>query len=474
MIKFGTGGWRAIIGDEFTKANIQILAKAIAKKMKAEGVAEEGLVIGYDRRFLSKETVYWSCEVWAKEGIKTWFVNRSVPTPLIMFYVMRHDFSYGFMVTASHNPSLYNGIKVFTRGGRDANEEVTKDIERYIEIVEKEYKEKPIETMRYEEALEQGLVVEFNPLNEYLDNILDNIDVKAIRNAGLRIVLDPMYGVSQTSLKTILLTTRCDVDIINERHDTLFGGRMPAPTSTTLRALQSYLIDHNCDIGLATDGDADRIGVIDDKGRFLHPNDILVLLYYYLMKYKGWRGPVVRNIGTTHVLDKVAESFGEKCYEVPVGFKHISSKMQETGAIIGGESSGGLTVRGHINGKDGVYAASLLVEMLAVTKMKISEIADMIETEFGAIYMEERSYKFTEEKKQEIFKILLEEKKIPSLPFEVEKVSYLDGCKVYFKNGGWILARFSGTEPLLRIFCEMENEEDAKKVTALYEAFLKL
>ncbi len=474
MIQFGTGGWRAVIGEEFTKANIQILAKAMAWKMKAEGVADKGIVIGYDRRFLSKETIYWSCEVWAKEGIKTWFVNRSVPTPLIMFYVMKHDFPYGMMVTASHNPSLYNGIKVFTAGGRDANEEVTKDIERYIEKVEEACRNEPIETIRYEEALAAGMVVEFCPLNEYLDNIIGNINMQAIRDAALHVVLDPMYGVSQTSLKTILVTARCDLDIINERHDTLFGGKLPAPTNTTLRALQTYVIDYNCDIGLATDGDADRIGVVDDTGRFLHPNDILVLLYYYLLKYKGWKGPVVRNIGTTHVLDKVAESFGEKCYEVPVGFKHISAKMQETNALLGGESSGGLTVRGHINGKDGVYAAALLVEMLAVTGEKMSEIAENIRKEYGSIFMEERSYKFTEEKKAEIYHILQEERRVPELPFEVDKVSYMDGSKVYFKNGGWVLARFSGTEPLLRIFCEMPTDEAAKTVSNLYEVFLNL
>lgn len=474
MIRFGTGGWRAIIGEEFTKANIQILAKAMTKKMKREGVADAGIVIGYDRRFLSKETIYWSCEVFAAEGIKVWFVNRSVPTPLVMFYTMKHELPYGMMVTASHNPALYNGIKVFTAGGRDANEEQTKDIERYIAEVEEEIKTEPIRCMEYAEALEQGLVVEFNPLNEYLDNIIDHIDMQKIRDAQLHIALDPMYGVSQTSLKTILVTARCDVDIINERHDTLFGGRLPAPTGDTLRALQTYVIDYKCDIGLATDGDADRIGVIDDKGRFLHPNEILVLLYYYLVKYKGWRGPVVRNIATTHMLDKVAASFGETCYEVPVGFKHISAKMQESGAIIGGESSGGLTVHGHINGKDGVYAAALLVEMLAVTGKKISEIADVIREEYGALYMEEKGYRFTKEKKEKIWTILMEEKCLPELPWEIRKVSYLDGCKVYFENGGWVIARFSGTEPLLRIFCEMDNPEDAKKVCRLYEEYLNL
>lgn len=469
MITFGTGGWRAIIGDEFTKANIQLLAKAMCRKMEAEGVTPE-IVIGYDRRFLAKEAMQWAAEVFAAEGITAYLVNKSSPTPLIMFYTMVHELAYGMMITASHNPAIYNGIKVFTKGGRDADETQTKDIERYIHEIEGE----PVEHMEYEEALKAGLIAEIYPLNEYLDNIIDAVDMGAIREARLKIAIDPMYGVSETSLKTILLTARCDVQMINERHDTLFGGKLPSPSASTLRRLQSFVIDQKCDIGLATDGDADRIGVIDDTGRFLHPNDILVLLYYYLVKYKGWSGPVVRNLATTHMLDKVAESFGQKCYEVPVGFKHISAKMSEVDAIIGGESSGGLTVKGHINGKDGVYAAALLVEMIAVTGKRLSEIYKMIEEECGAIYMEERDYQFSQERKVRMQEILMEEKKVPALPFEIARISYMDGCKVYFQNGGWVVARFSGTEPLLRIFCEMPRKEDAQTVSNLYEEFLGL
>lgn len=470
MIKFGTGGWRAVIGDGFTKENIQILARAVADKMRAEKVEQKGIVIGYDRRFLSKEAMQWAGEVFAKEGITAYLINKSAPTPLVMFYVMKHEFPYGMMVTASHNPAIYNGIKVFTAGGRDADEIQTAELENYI----RDLTDIPPEEMDYEEAVEKGLIREIYPLNEYLDNIIAAVDMDKIRSAGLKVALDPMYGVSETSLKTILLTARCDVETIHERHDTLFGGKLPAPTAMTLRTLQNYVTDKKCDIGVATDGDADRIGVVDDTGRFLHPNDILVLLYYYLVKYKGWKGPVVRNICTTHMLDKVAEKFGEKCYEVPVGFKHISAKMYATDAVIGGESSGGLTVRGHIKGKDGIYAAALLVEMIAVTGKKLSEIVKDIEAECGAISMEERDYKFNQEKKDTIRKVLLEDKRLPELPFKIMDVSYLDGSKVYFENGGWVTARFSGTEPLLRIFCEMPKKEDAVRICEIYEDFLGL
>ena len=462
MIKFGTGGWRAIIGEEFTKANIQILAKAMADKMKAENVAEEGIVMGYDRRFLSRETVIWTTEVLAAEGIKTYFVCHSVPTPLVMNHVMKHGFSYGMMVTASHNPSLYNGIKVFTKGGRDADEVQTADIEKYIAQVDPA----SIQKMEYNEAVEKGLVVEFFPMNEYIDDIMDKIDMEAIKNANkdtnLRVCFDPMHGVSGDALSTILISGRCYLKTINKEHDTLFGYKMPAPSEDRLVMLKSYVMDEGFDIGIASDGDGDRLGVFDDKGRYIHANDILVLLYYYLLKYKGWSGPVVRNIATTHRLDRIAEKYGQKCYEVPVGFKHISSKMTETGAIIGGESSGGLTVTGHINGKDGVYAASLLVEMVAVTGKKLSELMKEIAEECGTSYMEERDYSISEKVKQELMKRLFEDKELPDMgEYEVDHVSYMDGCKVYFKNGGWVIARFSGTEPLIRIFCEMPTQAEA-------------
>ncbi len=459
-----------MIGDEFTKENIQILARAMADKMRAEGVADKGIVIGYDRRFLSKEAMQWAGQVFAQEGITAYLINKSAPTPLVMFYVMKHEFAYGMMITASHNPAIYNGIKVFTKGGRDADEKQTAEIEDYI----KDVSDIPPAEMEYDVAVSKGLIKEIYPLNEYLDNIITAVDMQKIKDANLKVALDPMYGVSETSLKTILLTARCDVDTIHERHDTLFGGKLPSPSAATLRALQTHVIEQKCDIGIATDGDADRIGVIDDTGRFLHPNDILVLLYYYLVKYKGWKGPVVRNICTTHRLDRMAEEFGEKCYEVPVGFKHISAKMYATDAVIGGESSGGLTVRGHIKGKDGIYAAALLIEMLAVTGKKMSQIAEEIEERYGKIFMEERDYKFNQEKKDRIRKILLEEKKLPQIPYEIDHVSYLDGCKVYFANGGWVTARFSGTEPLLRIFCEMPEDEAAKKVCRIFEKFLGL
>lgn len=470
MIKFGTGGFRAIIGEDFTKDNVQQLARAVARKMKDEKVKEKTIVLGYDRRFLSREASLWAAEVFAFEGIKVLLIDKPAPTPMIMFEVKRLNLDYGMAVTASHNPALYNGVKLFIKGGRDADESTTKDVEKYILSLEGE----KLNLIEFEEAIGEGLVEIHNPFNEYIDEILSQINVDKIRKAGLRIVLDPMYGVSQTSLRTILMTARCELDVINERHDTLFGGKLPTPNAANLRALQNYVIDGHYDMGIATDGDADRLGVIDNNGRFLHPNDILVLLYYYLVKYKGWHGPAVRNIATTHLLDRVAESFGEECYEVPVGFKHISSKMLETDAIIGGESSGGLTVKGHIQGKDGVYAASLLTEMIAVTGKSLSEIYEDIRKEYGSLYMTENDYSVTQKRKEALLKAIMIDKETINFPYEVEKVSYLDGYKVYFKNGGWVIIRFSGTEPVLRVFAEMDTMERAEEISKIVEKTLKL
>lgn len=472
-IRFGTGGWRAIIGDEFTRANVRLLAAALAGRMQDEGVAGEGIVIGYDRRFLSDIAARWAAEVFAGYGVATRVITLAqAPTPLIMWSVKDLSLPYGMAVTASHNPALYNGIKVFTRGGKDADEDVTRDIERRMGQLEGDG-ERAIASVAYARAVESGLIEEVNPFNGYIDSIISQIDMDAIRDAGLKVALDPMFGVSRTSLQTILMTARVDVEVINDRHDTLFGGRLPSPTSHTLQGLARYVVENRCDLGIATDGDADRIGVIDDTGRFLHPNQLLVILYYYLLKYKGWRGPVVRNVATTSLLDDVAARFGETCHEVPVGFKWVSGKMAETGAIIGGESSGGLTVRGHIAGKDGIYAAALLVEMIAVVGKPMSEIYAEITGQFPPHYMAETDFEFDPDDKERIHRLLLVERALPSFSEPIVSTSYADGCKVYFEDG-WIIARFSGTEPLLRIFCELPTRERAERCCDEFRVFLGL
>ena len=261
MVKFGTGGWRAIIADEFTKGNIRLLTAGLCRLMEKEGHGGAVVCLGYDRRFLSKEAMFWAAEVLAGYGFRPFVINRSAPTPLIMFTVKQMELPYGLAVTASHNPAIYNGIKIFTAGGRDADVTVTEKIEAEIGKLRPE----DVKSIPYADALAAGVIQEGYPFNEYIDSVLQMIDTAAIRGSGLRIAIDPMYGVSFSCLRTILLTCRCDVDMIHEQHDTLFGGKMPAPSAETLRMLATHVVDNRCDLGIATDGDADRLGGMDER-----------------------------------------------------------------------------------------------------------------------------------------------------------------------------------------------------------------
>jgi phosphomannomutase len=470
MIQFGTGGWRALIGEDFTRDNVRILAQGLANTIRSGGRGEEGFVIGYDRRFLSDKAAVWFAEVMAANGIKVYFIEKIAPTPLIMFTVKNMSVRYGAAVTASHNPADYNGVKIFTEGGRDASVEAVQEIEYAVRAVGAD----GVKSLDFGKALADGAVVKIDPFNDYIDSVLSMIDTAAIRSRGLKVLLDPMFGVSKTCLQTVLITARCELDVINDRHDTLFGGRLPSPSSHTLHKLADLVAEKGYDLGIGTDGDADRLGIVDEKGEFIHPNSILVVLYYYLLKYKKWKGGVVRNLATTHLLDRIADAFGEECHEVPVGFKHISAAMEGKNALLGGESSGGLTIRGHIRGKDGVFAAALLVELLSVTGRSLSGLLEDIGREFGYFYMEEADFRLTDAERERISRLLFRQKLVPGFRHVIRKVSYMDGLKVYFENGGWIVARFSGTEPLLRIFAEMDSRAEAAAVLAEMKAFLNM
>ena len=478
MIKFGTGGWRAVIGDEFTKANVRLLVQGLADRVNEEAASRPDgqpgrVVIGYDRRFLSDTAAWWAVEVLVANGVPVTIIDRPCPTPTTMWTVRNLDAAYGIAVTASHNPAVYNGIKIFLPGGRDADVEVTDELTSHISTLT----EADVRSVEPHVARTSGLVTIQKSLNWYLDAIIDKLDIETIRHAHMHIVLDPMFGVSETSLQTILLTARCQVDVIHDRHDPLFGGRMPSPTEGTVTALRHAVLDSGADLGIATDGDADRLGIIDDRGHYLTPNQVLVLLYDYLLTRKGWSGPAVRNMSTTHLLDRVAEAHGQVCYEVPVGFKWISAKMAATDAVIGGESSGGLTVRGHIPGKDGVYAGSLLVEAVAASGKKLSELyADLVER-YGELVMVEAAYGFTTERRSELTARIFQVHDLPdfaALGHETAKVTWDDGCKVYFTNGGWTTIRFSGTEPLLRVFSEMPTHDEAQAVVEAVATYYAL
>ncbi len=466
MIRFGTGGWRAEIARDFTEENIRRVAQGLALYAIRENKAEKPVVIGHDRRFLSDKAAIWISETLAANGINVLYIARSAPTPLVMHTVKKQELHFGIEVTASHNPSEYNGIKVIVDEGRDAPLEVTEALEKIIEVCE-------VKSMPFAKAKERGLIVDFkNPFNDFIDDILAVLDTDVIRQRGPRILFDSMHGSSTYPLLTIFYTTRCTPDTVHGNKDAFFGGMMPAPTENTLLDLSREVVRDGYDLGIGIDGDGDRLGIIDRDGRYISANEILVLLYYYLHEYKGWKGPVVRNLATTHMLDRIAKDLGEECYEVPVGFKWISSKIDEVDAVLGGESSGGLTVRGHIHGKDSIYAASLFIEMICRTGKAPGEMIDELYRKYGSFEMVECNLRYPAPARAAIDDKIMVRKQLPDFGAKIAKVSYEDGCKVYFEDDSFIICRFSGTEPILRIFSEAATWEKAQGYIDAFRAFL--
>ncbi|HHE73434.1 MAG TPA: glucosamine-1-phosphate N-acetyltransferase [Chloroflexi bacterium] len=473
IITFGTGGWRAVIGEGFTLHNVRRLSQALANAIIRRNAEAQGVLIGYDRRFLSDKAAQTAAEVFAGNNIPVLLLEEGVPTPLVTFATAQQHAAYGLVFTASHNPPEWNGLKVFRSDGSLLQDNEVQQIqEEANQLTTQE-----VVKIDLDLALEAGVVRPSDFTNAYVDAVENLIDMAAIREAGLRVIVDPMFGVSQLTLGIILTEARCRVAFINERHNPLFGGRSPAPDIDALRLLMTYVREGQYDLGLATDGDADRIAIVDEKGNYVEVNDILLLVYWYLHEVRGQRGGVVRNLATTHLLDRLAARFGEQAYEVPVGFKHVSAAMVEHDALLGGESSGGLTIRGHILGKDGIFAAALIVEMLAVTGKRVSQLLSQIYEMTGYMKMVEVNLPATSEMRIVIPKqveALIEGHQTKPLrlgPYTVQRVSQMDGVKFYLEDDAWVLLRFSGTEPILRIFAEAESEDKAQ---ALIDALLEL
>lgn len=457
LVTFGTGGWRAIIGEGFTMHNVRRLSQALSNEITRRGEEKRGVIVGFDRRFLSKQAAESSAEVFAGNNIPTILLSEDAPTPLITYATATRRSAYGLAFTASHNPPEWNGLKVFRGDGSLLLDEET----RQIEAETNSLGPKDVIKLELDIALEAGIVQRRDFTNEYVDAVEKLIDLEAIRNAGLKVIVDPMYGVGQLTLGTVLTEARCRVTFINERHNPLFGGRSPAPNLEALRLLTSHMLDYKYDLGLAMDGDADRIAIVDERGRYIPINDVLVLLYWYLHEVRGEKGGVVRNLATTHLLDRLAVRMGEQCYEVPVGFKHIASAMVEHNALLGGESSGGLTIRGHILGKDGIFASALVVEMLARTGQKIGPLLERVYGITGRLHDLEESLPATPEMRIAIPRRLEEAPLSHIGPYGVVSVSHADGTKLVLENDNWLLLRFSGTEPVLRLVAEADTPEKA-------------
>lgn len=470
MIKFGTGGWRAKIGEGFTKANIVLLAQAIADYINAQADKEKALALSYDMRFLSKSAAKWVAEVLAANGLKVYLLDKPAPTPLTMYTVKDLGLEYGIAITASHNPYNWNGLKFFAEQGKDAEEYVTNELEERCAKLKAE----DVKSKDFKKALAAEEIIIIDPLNDYIDHIMSILDTEAIKQRSLDVLIDPMHGAATEALEALLFNLRIRVDSIHTDRDAYFGGKNPKPSKENLQELKVLVEANDYDLGIATDEDGDRLAIISADAEFLDANEILSLLYYYYLEYKGIKTPIVRNLATTHTLDRIAKTYGQDVIETKVGFKYISEAMEESGALLGGESSGGLATSLHIQGKDGIYAAALICEMLSVSKMSIKELLKEVETKFGKLYTVKRNYPVSADDKERLHKQLFVDKDLPKYPFEVEKVSTLDGLKVYFKDKGWVLIRLSGTEPLLRIYAEMDKEETAVEVCAYTAKYLDL
>lgn len=460
LIRFGTGGWRALIGEGFTLDNVRRLCQALANDIIRTAREQASVIIGYDRRFLSDTAAQVAAEVFAGNNIPVRLQRGDTPTPLITYATAKEQAAYGLMFTASHNPSQWNGLKVFATDGSLPLDEQTKAIENEANALT------PAQVVKTELdiARRSGILCDVDYTNVYVDAVEALIDLQVIREAGLRVVLDAMHGVGQVTLGIILTEARCRVDTIHARHDPLFGGRNPAPDPKELVQLITLVREGNYHLGLAMDGDADRIAIIDNTGAYITTNELLLLVYYYLHEVRGERGGITRNLATTHLLDRLAAHLGEPFYEVPVGFKHVAASMKAHHVLLAGESSGGLTIRGHILGKDGIFACALVVEMIARTSRTVAEMLEEIYSRIGHLVSREVNLPATPEMKVLVPRKLAALRLDAIAGYVVQRVSYQDGIKFYLENDNWLLLRFSGTEPLLRIFTEADTAEKAEQL----------
>jgi len=470
VIRFGTGGWRAVIAEGFTFHNVRRLSQALANRLIRAGREDDGVVIGGDRRFLSSDAAVAAAEGMAANGVHVRLIAEAAPTPLITYATAVTSARYGLAFTASHNPPEWNGLKVFVHDGSLLLEDESGAVEAEANALT------PEQVIKIELPIAQaaGKVEICDYMNAYVDSILAQVDVQAIRDAGLRVMLDPMFGVGEAAIDIVLTSARCRVASIHGRHDPLFGGRSPAPDLEALGLLRQETREGHYDLGLATDGDADRIAVVDEKGEFIPMNDLLLLIYWYLCEVRGQRGPVVRNLATTHMLDRLADRLGEQCIEVPVGFKHIVNGMLAHDAVLGGESSGGLTVRGHILGKDGVLSAALIVEMLAKTGERISTLLARLYAQVGRMFAVERNLPATPEMRVQFPRLLAQRPAQVLAGMPVQRLDTSDGFKFYMPADQWVLIRFSGTEPILRVFSEGNSSAEAMALADAAQSLLPM
>ena len=466
-IKFGTDGWRGVIADDFTFDNVRIVAQAIADYLKEEatGNKPQGVVVGYDNRFLAEKYALLIAEVLSGNGIKVILSNKSVPVPCVSFAIVEGKCDGGVMVTASHNPPQFCGIKFKALYGGSATEEITRKIEKNL------YGNKVSESVNPELIIKEDLIP------SYLARLKSFIDFALIKDAGLKIVADPMYGVASNYIEEILKDTNCNVITLHTRHDPLFGGLNPEPINENLGELEKKVKEMNADIGLATDGDADRIAVVDDEGNYLTPHQVFPLLLLYLVREKGEKGKVVQTISLGYLSERIAKKCNLEFQEVPVGFKNVANLMLKENIFIGGEESGGYGYQGYIPERDGLLSSLFFVEMLAKTKKRLSSLLREMEEEFGKSVYERVDFELANtrweglEKKQFVQELYKRApKKLLDIP--VKEIKTYDGIEYILEDDSWLLLRPSGTEPVLRVYAETDEIGKTEKLLAIGKEIL--
>ncbi|MFH1453212.1 MAG: phosphoglucomutase/phosphomannomutase family protein, partial [Armatimonadota bacterium] len=382
MIKFGTDGWRAIMCEDFTFPNVRLVVQGICNYLKGKKLPSKIVVVGYDTRMFSDKFAKMSARVLAANGFKAYLPEKDCPTPVTAFSIGHLKAAGALMFTASHNPAEYNGIKFIPHNMSPAMPDVTDKIEK--EIIKIAGKNK-INIINFEDGLKKKKIIYFDPKPAYIRKIKSKIDTDIIKKAKLKAVYDPMYGTGRGYVESVL-GDLCKIDSINNYRDVEFGGRKPEPSGENLKDLVRAMKKDRADIGLANDGDADRFGIVDSDGTYINANFVISILLMHLLKNKGWRGPVARTVATTHLIDRIAEIYKIKVIETPVGFKYIGQALREKGAILGGEESGGLSIKGHIPEKDGVLAVSLMAEVRAFEKKTFKQILKGIMKKTGTVY----------------------------------------------------------------------------------------
>lgn len=468
-IRFGTDGWRAVISDTFTFENVRLVSQAIADYVRMGSDRERPeVVVGFDTRFLSDRYAREVARVMAGNGIVAYLTRSDAPTPAVSYAVVEKKAEAGVMITASHNPPRYNGVKLKAAFGGSALPEQARQVEVQLERGQSEARGPNL--MDFEQALKLDLVRPFDPAWAYYQHLSTLLNLDLISKAELRVVADAMYGSGRGAFRDLLSRTRCHVTEIRGEMNPGFGGIHPEPLGHYLQALSAAIQAQHADVGLATDGDADRIGAMDARGDFIDPHHIFALALRYLVEVRGWTGSVVKSVSTTRMINRLADRYHLPLYETPVGFNYIADYMLNDHVLIGGEESGGLSIHGHIPEGDGVLMGMLLLEMMAHARCPLHEMIAEIQQLVGPTCYARRDIQLVRPvPKREMVTRLTEGAPGELAGQAVVEVSTLDGVKYILADDAWLLIRPSGTEPVLRVYAEGRSFQEVTELLAYGE-----